>query len=115
MSGRIKEKTVQETIEAFEKRETYPPLQYSVFQKPLELIFIEDAPRKVNTKFGEREVIGVQVKENKYSLWLSREGLKRLVYKLLENYGSLKGLKVELEEAGKAGRAYNYKARVLEK
>lgn len=75
--------------------------------------FAESSPRKVKTKFGDREVINVFENNEEKSLWLSQVGLRILVESLFEIYSDLKGKKLKIKCIGKHGRMYDYEYEVL--
>lgn len=110
---------VEDEFVAFEGFERLPPLPYEVLEYPTTLKVLSE--RTVNTRYGDRVVLDVEVLETgkpnfskgKYSLWLSRLGLYRVFSKAGEKHGSLTGKIVQLQQLPKAGRAYNYRLKVL--
>ncbi|MCW1297045.1 MAG: hypothetical protein OH319_05175 [Candidatus Parvarchaeota archaeon] len=75
--------------------------------------FAESSPRRVVTKFGDREVINVIENNEEKSLWLSQIGIKTLVENLFLLYSDLRGKKIKIKCIGKHGRMYDYEYEVL--
>jgi len=89
--------------------EAYPPLDIPVGQT-VEIVFLEDHPRVVMTKYGERAVINVMHEDEPKSLWLSRLGLANEIANLERQVDSLKGKRARITNLGKSGRMYRYQA-----
>jgi hypothetical protein len=89
--------------------EAYPMLNIEV-GKPVTVTFLEDHPRVVATKFGDRGVINVMVGDTPYSLWLSRMGLANAIALLEAQVESLKGKSATIVNKGQTGRMFRYDA-----
>jgi hypothetical protein len=89
--------------------EAYPMLQIPE-KETVEVTFLEDHPRVVDTKYGERAVINVMHNDEPKSLWLSRLGLANEIANLEKQVDSLKGKKAKITNLGKTGRMFRYQA-----
>lgn len=107
-------------IEAFPKRKMNPPLPYEALEFPNKMKIVD--ARAVETRYGVRKVVEIELLSSeyektppgRYTLWCSRLGIERLFEQLGEIYDDPRGMVVEIREAGKVGRAYNYTLEILE-
>jgi hypothetical protein len=89
--------------------EAYPMLQIPE-KETVEIVFLEDHPRVVTTKYGERAVINVMHNDEPKSLWLSRLGLANEIANLERQVDTLLGKKAKITNLGKTGRMFRYQA-----
>jgi len=103
------EETYGLTVRDIERKLSYPPPLRITAGGRVRVKFMEERPRVIRTRYGNRAVIEVEVDGTRYSLWLRHVnlaiGIKRAE---IQANGNLRDREAVIEFIGRRGRAYVY-------